>query len=196
MTDAKSEHYLNEDLKKAALAAESLLKSWKDEIADDDDLAEDLIEGETDLKELAAKVLNQFNRDGELIAGIGERESALKIRKARLKARQARLKAMLGIALTITGRKSLELPEATISKRKGTRKLEVTEESEIPSQYFKKQDPVLDNAGLTAAIKALEAQHEAAVEAARVTGKEPPEFEPIPGCQLTTGLPSVSIRNK
>ena len=175
----KNENYLEEKLKQEALAAESLLKSWADEIADDDDLAEDIVEGETNLKEIMARVLNQFKRDGELISGITERESALKIRKSRLKARQGRLKAMLGIALSITGRKSIELAEATVSQRKGVAKLVVKEESEVPSQYFVKQDPKLDVKGLTAALKAL--------------GEDD---DPIPGVELEVGLPSVQIRDK
>lgn len=147
--------------------------------AEDADLLADMIEGETSLYELAAQVLDAIDRDQELMDGIAAREQELKDRKERIRYRQAGRKAKIEQALLIFGERKMELPEATLSLSKRAPKLLITDESAIPSQFWKRGDPVLDKAGLTAHLKALA-----------------PTDEAVPGAALEPSPDTLTIRRK
>lgn len=144
--------------------------------ADDEELLAGMVEGETSLFELAGRVVDAIMQDEELVAGIAARESILKDRKARIKRRITARKAKLEQAILIFGEK-MELPEATIFLRNNADKMIVTAEEEIPSQFYKRGDPVLDMKGIKDALKAL-------TEA----------DEPIPGVMLQASPRSIQIR--
>lgn len=146
--------------------------------AEDADLLAGMIEGETSLYEMLDRVMDAIEREDELLNGIAAREAALKERKERIRYRQAGLKAKVEQAVLIFGQK-IELPEATLSLSKRAAKLVITDESQIPSQFWKRGDPVLDKAGLTSHLKALG-----------------PEDAPVPGCELQPSPDTLTIRRK
>lgn len=147
--------------------------------ADDAELLAGMIEGETSLYELTAQVLDAIDRDQEMIDGIAAREAELKDRKERIRYRQAGRKAKIEQALLIFGERKMELPEATLSLSKRAPKLLITDESAIPSQFWKRGDPVLDKSGLTAHLKALTDADDA-----------------VPGCALEPSPDTLTIRRK
>lgn len=147
--------------------------------AEDADLLAGMIEGETSLYEMVGQVLDAIDREQELIDGITMREQELKDRKERIRYRQAGLKAKIEQALMIFGERKIELPEATLSLSKRAPKLQITDESAIPSQFWKRGDPVLDRSGLTAHLKAL-------------TDTD----ETVPGCALDPSPDTLTIRRK
>lgn len=147
--------------------------------ADDAELLSDMIEGETSLFEMIDLVLDVIQQDQELLDGITSRMDALRDRKERIRYRQAGRKAMIEQAMSIFGERKLERPEATLSLSKRADRLEIYDESEIPSQFFKRSDPVIDKKSLMDALKGLS-----------------PEDDAIPGARLTPSPDSLTIRRK
>lgn len=91
----------------------------------DEQLLQDMLEGETDLIKLASQLHEQFSRDNEMLAGIAERKAALIERERRIKSRAANVKAMIGDLLRDAKLTKLELPEVTYSVRDGKPKLSI-----------------------------------------------------------------------
>lgn len=172
-----AETYASDRIAREIEAAKAL-KAALGADAEDADLLEGMIEGETSLFEMLALVLDAVEREEELLSGIAARENVLKERKERIRYRQAGLKAKIEQAILIFGEK-VELPEATLSLSKRAPKLLITNESQIPSQFWKRGDPVLDKAGLTAHLKAL----------------QPGEGD-VPGCELQPSPDTLTIRRK
>lgn len=132
-------------------AAKALIASLGAD-AEDADLLEDMVEGETQLFELIDRLLDRHFQDVELVDGIKARKTALEIREKRIKDRISYRKAKLEQALSIFGRK-IERPEATLSLVKRAPALIVTEEADIPSDYWKQPPPKLDEARLKRDLK-------------------------------------------
>lgn len=147
--------------------------------ADDAELLADMVEGETSLFELAAIVVDGIAKDQELIDGIVSREGQLKERKERIRHRQNGRKAKLEQALLVFGTRKMELPEATLSLSARADKLVIYDESQVPSQFWKRGDPELDKASLKAHLKALGI-----------------DDDPVPGATLEPSPDTITIRRK
>ncbi|MEH6743867.1 siphovirus Gp157 family protein [Hyphomonas sp.] len=147
--------------------------------ADDEELLAGMVEGETSLFEMASVVVDSIARDQELIDGIVSREGQLKERKERIRHRQNGRKAKLEQALMVFGQRKMELAEATLSLSARADKMVITDESQIPSQFWKRGDPVLDKAGLKAHLKALG-----------------PDDGDVPGVMLEPSPDTITIRRK
>lgn len=100
----------------------------------DEQLLQDMLEGETDLLSVAKRMHEQLARDNELLAGIAERMAELKGRQKRFKARAARFKAEIGNLLRAANLTTLELPEATYSVRNGKPNLVVVDPAAVPER--------------------------------------------------------------
>lgn len=100
----------------------------------DEQLLQDMLEGETDLVSLASMLHEVRARDLELLDGIKGREDNLKARKARIKARAERFKEEIGKLLRAARLPNIELPEVTYSVRNGNAKLVVTDPLAVPEE--------------------------------------------------------------
>lgn len=123
--------------------------------ADDAQLYHDMIEGETSLYEMIDAVFSNIQEDQEIIDGITKRESDLYERKERLKKRIGYRKAKIEQALLIFDDR-IERPEATFYLTQRAAKAVVSEESEVPSRFWKAV-PQLDKDELLKALIAGEA---------------------------------------
>jgi hypothetical protein len=162
----------------AEINAARALRESLGQDADDAELLADMIEGETSLIELVEATLELVRQDEELLSGIQARQKDLADRKERIDYRMKGRKAKIEQAILIFGEK-IELPEETLSLRNNPDKLEVYDESEVPSQFYKVKDPVLDRASLTQALRALG-----------------PDDEEIPGARLVPQAQSMTVRKK
>jgi hypothetical protein len=102
----------------------------------DEQLLQDMLEGETDLISVASRIHEQIARDNEMLVGIAERKSALAGREKRIKDRAASMKAQIGALLRAARLTKLELPEVTYSVRDGKPTLEVVDPSAVPEDYL------------------------------------------------------------
>jgi len=86
---------------------------------DDEMLRLDMLEGSTDLHEMATVIVNSISDARALFEGTDARLDELKARKARFKARIEFLRTMLLRIMQFAEVKKIELPVATISQRSG-----------------------------------------------------------------------------
>lgn len=141
------------ELTQEAEAARSLLLNIRDVIGDDEDAAADAIEGETNFKEACAAAVERLAELDAHDAALQAHIEKMRARRARLEGQADCIRAALSAAMAQAGIKKLELPTATLSRRPVSPGLVVTDEAEIPAEFWKRGDPKLDRKGLLEAIK-------------------------------------------
>lgn len=151
------------------------LKSYVEDWGEDEDLTQDMIEGETDLLEIMDKLVWTIQRDTHAAKSIDAHIGELEIRKKRFKSSIETRKAVLERWLSMAGVKTIQRDIATITLKKGTQSATITDESLIPPKFWVKPDPRLDKAALNKAVK---------------------EGDDVPGAELNSGPDSVQIRFK
>lgn len=158
-------------------AARVLLAQYNDILADDQQARADAIEGETNIHEAIGQGLKRILEIELLEPGIEAAIANLKARGARLEAQKKNLRTALCVAMEMAelpGGK-LETPLGTIALKRIPPKLDIVDESAIPARFFKPQEPRLDRAALTAALK---------------------EKEIIPGAQLDNGSITIQVGSR
>lgn len=177
----------SQDLSREVAAAAALRQTLAT-MTDDADVIRDTIEGETNLHEAIARVM-EFIRDDEiLLTGIKSMQETLAARKDRIEKRMEFYRSAIEQALMIGQIQKLELADGTLSIRKVPAKLEVIQESEIPARFWVPSDPRLDRKALMDALKEYTAELSAAV----AEGREPPPA--IAGAKLGDEGITLSIR--
>lgn len=144
------------------------------ELADDEILRADMIEGATDLHE-TLRELERTRRQADSFAGaIKQTIVELSERKARFERRDEAMRALMFQLMEYANLRKLELPEATLSIRQGQPKVVITDETIIPKDYMRvKVEP--DKTNIKAAISA---------------GKT------VPGAELSNATDVLAIRTK
>jgi hypothetical protein len=134
------------------------------------------LEGETDLFEIASKLLDANADDEGLIASLDQRIADINIRKDRAKLRIERRKSALVSLMDCAQIKKLPLPEATVSLRTILPRPKVADHGALPDEFVTIQQVRKPN------IEAIEE----AIE----------RGEQIPGVTMTNGCASLSVRRK
>jgi len=191
---------VSNDLHRSIKAAKSLRFDLARMLAGDEQALTDTFDGETTLDaEIRAAVL-AIEEDEIFVAGIKAREAELKNRRLRFEKRIEATRGLIEQAMTVANWPKLEMDIGTVSVGKATPRIEIDDESEIPTQFWKREDPTLDKAGLTKVLrerqKALDNVLKIGVpeERARALGKLNEEMPPIPGCHIETGGVALTIR--
>ena len=189
------------DLHRAIEAAKSLRLDLARLLNGDDDQAlQDTFDGETTLDaEVRAAVL-AIEEDEILISGIKARETELKTRRLRLEKRVEATRGLIEQAMTVANWSTYEMDIGTVSLGKAAPRIEIDNESEIPTQFWRREDPTLDKSGLGRVLrerqKALDAigKLKTPEERASAAKKLEEEMPSIPGCHLETNGFSLTIR--
>jgi hypothetical protein len=191
---------VSNDLHRSIEAAKSLRFDLARILAGDEQALTDTFDGETTLDaEIRAAVL-AIEEDEIFVAGIKAREAELKSRRLRFEKRIEATRGLIEQAMTVANWPKLEMDIGTVSVGKAAPRIEIDDESEIPTQFWRREDPTLDKAGLTKVLrerqKALDNVLKIAVpeERARTLGKLNEEMPPIPGCHIETGGVALTIR--
>lgn len=188
-----AKEYDEHELKLQAQAVALLMDAFKDE---DEETKDIVIESETNFVEAVTSIIRSLDDDKLLLAGIKDRTDELSLRKSRITSRTERKRAALELAFQVAEIKgSLETPLGTVTLKKGTPKLNITDESDIPTTFFNTPDPVLDKKALLQAIKDFVEQKKALVDAGDTEAAEALE-DPAPGASLSNAAPSIQIRVK
>jgi len=101
----------------------------------DEQLFHDMMQGESPIDRVAARIWEQVARDTEILAGIKERKATIAERQDRLERRVEAGKAAIGEVLRRAHLKKLELPEVTLSVRDGKTKLEIVDKDAVPPAF-------------------------------------------------------------
>lgn len=159
------------ELQREAEAARNLLAQIN---ADgDDDLAHDMIEGETSLLEAIDRALDEIDECDVVIVGCKTKEAQMAERRGRAEARQERLRALIEQAMLTCELRTAKRPTATLTVRDVPPKPIYSDEAAIPARFWKQPDPVLDKKAITEAVK---------------NGEE------VPGVTMSNGSTSLTIR--
>jgi hypothetical protein len=165
-------------LHRQAQAAKRLLAGLKESgDADDREIVETAIEGETSLLEAIDEALAQIDECEVLMTGLKAKEEAFSDRRKVIEQRAERLRASIEQALITTEQEKVTLPTATIYLAKRKPNIVIDNEADIPAAYWTipKVEPKLDKKALKEALDAK---------------------EEIPGAHLDNGSVSISIRRK
>lgn len=100
---------------------------------DDEDQIQALLEGETDIVELASSILEAINEDKGLVEGAKAAMDRLKARKERFEQRIERNKDLL-FQIAAKSNHSVQTPVGTFGQQKLT-SVEIEDESAIPDKY-------------------------------------------------------------
>jgi hypothetical protein len=144
------------------------------ELADDEVLRADMIEGSTDMVAFmrALEVTRQqANATADAIAALID---SWRQRMARFQKRDEAIRALMFKMLQLAHLKKLELPEATISLKLGVPRVVIVDEQQIPDEFCRiKREP--DKSKIKIALSNL---------------------EPVPGATLSNAEDQLAIRIK
>lgn len=168
-------------------------------LTEDEQLLLDTVEGETGFFEACDLIMEKIADDQAMVAAIRDQESNLKARRERFAQRVEIRKALIEQAFIEADLPKVERPLGTLYLSNRARKVIVETESDIPAQYWKAADPVLDQKQLLADLKAradalakIPAEPGEARDLALTEFAE--QFPQIPGATLSNGARSLRFR--
>jgi hypothetical protein len=163
-----------EQIDREARAAKGLRESLA-QLAADEELALDTIEGETSLFECVDALLLANTHDRAVIEGIQKVMADLDSRAARIERRHDLRRALIEQAMLTAEIKKVERPAATLSLANRPAFLVVDDEASIPAEFWTLGAPKLDRKAVAAALK---------------------DGRPVPGAALSNAAPSLTVRVK
>jgi hypothetical protein len=93
------------------------------------------LESETDLNELADKLIDRERECASLAGACESRIAELKLRSDRLTEQGKRIRSVMCALLQAAGLRKLERPQATLSITKGRERVEITDEASVPDTF-------------------------------------------------------------
>lgn len=187
-------------LHKQIEAAKLLKEQMADLCAGDPEFMRDMIEGETTLHEAIGALAAAVREDEAICDGISKLIEQLQRRRDQVERRADMKRALIATGMSVAEQKRIDTPAGTITVKTVAPKVIVTEESDVPSRFWKPGTPSLDKKALAAALKAREAaiacinadlpQGERAAALAAVDASLPP----VPGATLSNGGETIQIR--
>lgn len=163
----------NADRLKRETEAARILREQLADLEGDEETIRDTIEGETNLHELIASVAEDIATDEASVAGIKAHIETMKARKDRLERRiEFRRSAVLN-AMSIGEIKKMELAIATLTRKPVPPKVQITDETTIPSWFWKRAEPALDKKAIADALK---------------------NNEQVPGATLSNGGETLAVK--
>lgn len=143
---------------------------------DDEALKLDMLEGETSLNEIVARLLADNEDDEGIITALDAQVDVRAIRKERIQNRIEARKKAIGYLMDCAQITKLHLPEATLSLRTIQPRPKVVDTDELPADFVKVTE--VRKPDLEAITNAVE------------------RGETIPGVVMTNGGSSLTVRRK
>ena len=141
----------------------------------DEETLRDTLEGLSSLPEMLACALRSYLDDIALTAALGIRINDMQERIGRFEQRAEKKRALITAVMERADLKKLAEPDFTVSVRATPSSLMVTDETEIPQDFWKPQPAKLDRQGLTAALR---------------------RGQSVPGAVLGNGQATISVRTR
>lgn len=152
----------------------ALLIQANPDLADDEELRADMIEGETGLHRIIGRLIRAKVEAEAMASAIGQIQSEYAQRKARYEAKATDAKAGIAALLEAAELPKAETPEGTVSRVKGREAVIVSDATELPQGFFE------------TVRKPLKTE----IKAALMAG------ETVPGAALVTGPDTITVRVK
>ncbi len=148
--------YLKLDANRVRATIARLIEAYPD-LADDEDLRADTIEGETDLDTILTRLFIAWRSDEEMATGTKSIIADLRERKDRLERRVDAKKALAMSLLETADLDKRQLPVATLSIRSGRESVVVDDVDQLPQGAFTLIRKPIDAADLKKQIMAEKA---------------------------------------
>lgn len=201
MNDAPTNlHRSIEAAKSLRLELARLLAGNEGEMTPDDLQAlADTFDGETTLDVAIRQAVLSIEEDEIFVDGCKAREAELKARRARLEKRIEATRGLIEQAMTVAQWPEHKMDIGTVTLGKARPRVEIDAEEDIPTQFWKRQDPQLDRAGLGKVLgerhKAMKAIAKLPVELRDAAlARLDAEMPPVPGVHLETDGVALTIR--
>jgi hypothetical protein len=107
------------------------------QLADDEELFRDMLEGNTRFNEIMDRLLIEMRDNETLSDAAAARIGKLRERQTRLTHRMNFYRSLMHRLLTVTGIQSVALAEAKVSIMKSPEKVIITDESAVPDAFMK-----------------------------------------------------------
>lgn len=150
----------------------NLLLAEYPQLASDEDLMRDTLEGNTRFNEIMDRLLLEMRDNETLAEATSQRIGKLRERQTRMTHRVQFYRALMHRLLTLTGLKSVALSEAKVSVVNSPEKVIITDESAIPDTL----------------MKIVREPNKTAIKNALKTGQH------VPGATLSNGGTTISVR--
>lgn len=161
-------------VEREAEAARDLLLNLAADVEGDDALAQDMIEGETNLLEAIQRAISEMRECDVIEAGCAAEIATLTARKDRASRRKATIRTAIEQAMVTTGREKISTPTKTLSIDRRPGKAVIVNEAEIPAEFWAPQPPKLDKSALNKALAERS----------------------VPGAHLSNGSISLTVRSR
>ena len=107
------------------------------ELKDDEELRAGMLEGSTDVMDVLARLVSTMQDAKMMSAAIAERAKEITARRVRYDRREEAARALLFKLMGIANLRKAELAECTLSVRAGSPRVIITDETELPFEYFR-----------------------------------------------------------
>jgi hypothetical protein len=141
------------DITRQTTAVLALKEEFGAAMEEDEDLARDMIEGSTDFCEVITAALIQIGEDEAFAAAKKDMANQIWEGAKRLETRVEKLKGAIARAMEIAGEPKVPTTAGTASLGDKPITAIITQEADIPSEFWIEQDPKLDKAALNKAIR-------------------------------------------
>lgn len=165
--------FIHVDAKSVEASIADLMAAYP-ELAEDEVLLLDTIQGATNLFEIAAKAVELKAEADTMTKALKSRISDLEARKARFNRQSEAMRKLIKGLMDAVGQTKLILPEATLSIAKGREKVVVDDLNELV-QGFYRTERIADKDAIKTALDA---------------GAD------VPGAHKETGEPTLQVRTK
>ena len=151
-----------------------LAEQLKDQFADlDEGTLADTLEGISQLPDLITQIVRSGLEDEALIDALKLRLDEMHARLGRLKERYEKKRAMAAWAMSRAQIARIQAADFSLSLRPGSQRLEIRDEALVPPMFYVPQQPRLDRAELSSALK---------------------RGETVNGAILVQGEPTIQVR--
>lgn len=156
------------------LSARERLLTEEPDLADDDKLFQDMLDGETDALDVLRRVIRASIEAKALAQAAQARIDEIRERKERFMRRSDALRGMAFAAMDALGLRKMEEGDFTASLRPGQPAVVITDETRLPEAFVRvKREP--DKALISAALKA---------------------GQNVDGAELSNGMPTITVRTR
>lgn len=170
-TKPANDNFLQADVATVLADIDALLAAYP-ELAEDEDLRRDMLEGSTAAYDVLTRLVN-IERDADSMGkAVAARVSDLQARKARAEKRKDMARTLMLRVMQTAGIKKAPLVEATVSVSKGRDSVEIVDETAVPPRF----------------LKVVKTPDRTLIKAALDAGKT------VRGAEIKTGQPTISVR--
>lgn len=128
--------YLALDVAQLTQHLDAIIRDFP-ELEEDAELRADTLEGETDLHAILGRLIGRAQDAKFMAAATAERVKELTARRQRFERNEEAMRGLIFKLMNAARLPKVQLPEATLSIGKGRDRVEITDETRLPDEYWR-----------------------------------------------------------